>query len=205
MMSISAREEDHSASARRSMWLYSLAALGLIVGSVALAFGISQLHLGWPGRVGSIAIMIVATLVLMRGAERRTRALGCGSPAMARYGRRMMISSMVYMVTFLGATYAYKAFHISGPALWAAAFASSLGIIGMIWAMARLIAEETDEYLRFRTIKAALFAIAAALVVTTVWGFLEQFGLVPHVPSWAVMPVFAIMLGLGNFVPWVRS
>ena len=94
---------------------------------------------------------------------------------------------------------------LQGAALWIAAFASSLGVLGMVWAMARLVIEETDEYLRFRAVKSFLFGMAGLMLIATVWGFLEQFGLVAHVPAWAAMPLFAIIMGIGNCLPGVRS
>ncbi len=166
---------------------------------------VRQFDLGWTGAGIVTLVIALATALLMRASERRARAMGCASPAMMRYSRRMLVASMVYMAGFFVAVLAYKRFHVEGPALWLASLAPSVGTLGMIWAMTRLMTEETDEYLRFRLAKSALFATAVLLVLGTVWGFLEQFGLVPHVPSWAVLPIFAIALGFSSYVRWVRT
>jgi len=42
--------------------------------------------------------------------------------------------------------------------------------------------------------EAALWATGGLLAVATVWGFLEMFGLVPHIESWAAFPIWAVCL-----------
>lgn len=182
-----------------------LGAIGLVAAGIGSVFVIRRLDLGWGGVAAVMLIIALGTALIMRSAARQARVLGCASPAMTRYNRRMQIFSMLYMAGLFVAVLAYKRFHVEGTALWLAAFLPSIGTLGMIWAMARLMTEETDEYLRFRLAKAALFAIGLVLVITTVWGFLEQFRLVPHVPSWAVLPIFAISLGVANLARWVRQ
>jgi hypothetical protein len=75
----------------------------------------------------------------------------------------------------------------------------------MVWAMGRLVTEETDEYLRFRYVRGSLFGLATLLTVATVWGFFEQFDLVPHAPTWLAFPVFAVGLGIATCVRWGRE
>ena len=67
--------------------------------------------------------------------------------------------------------------------------------------MARLLAEEEDEYQRHRHVRASLFGLGTLLTLATIWGFFEQFDLVPHVPTWAAVPVFALGLGLAQLHP----
>ena len=49
-------------------------------------------------------------------------------------------------------------------------------------------------------ISAALIGLALVLLAGTLWGFLETFGIAPHVPAWWVVPVWAIGLGLGQMI-----
>ena len=193
------------ARARRTGLITALLMIALMAGGVAGVLFLRRYDLGWVGALVMSVVLLVATVSLIRAAGRRARTLGCASPAMLRYNRRMILFSMVYMIAFFAATYAYKRLHVTGPGLWIAGLAPSVGVVGMIWAMARLIAEETDEYLRFNLAKQALVATGLVLVISTVWGFLEQFGLLPHVPSWIMLPLFAVMLGVSNLVRWVRS
>ena len=130
---------------------------------------------------------------------------GCASPAMLRYNKRMMWSSIAYMVGLMGAVWVYKEIALSRPLLVVVALVPAAAVLGMVWTMGRLLFEEDDECLRFRIVKQALFATGGLLAVSTVWGFLEMFGLVVHVPAWAAVPVFAVMLGVGQCFRWMRS
>ena len=95
----------------------------------------------------------------------------------------------------LGIDHSYT---VDGPLLWLLALVPTIPIMGMIWTIARLLVEETDEFQRLRMVRASLVATGLLLVVGTLWGFLEMFGLVPHVWMWAVFPIWSVGLGLGQ-------
>jgi hypothetical protein len=71
--------------------------------------------------------------------------------------------------------------------------------------MAQLLVEEKDEYLRSRHVHHALVATGVTLSLATVWGFLEQFNVVPHVAAYWVFPAWAMSLGLSQCWSAVRS
>lgn len=162
---------------------------------IGCGLAIRQFQLGWIGAVIFLVVTMVLTVVMVRVLQARAQALGCTSPAMARYNRRMVVVSLLYMALFFFAVFAFRHWHVRGPLLWVLALAAALPVLGMIWAMARLLVEETDEYLRMRMIHQALCGTGLLLVLATVWGFLEQFALVPHVPAWMAIPIFALGLG----------
>ena len=121
---------------------------------------------------------------------------------MVRYNRRMLAVSGLYVVGLLGAIWATDTLKPTGPLAYLIAFAPSVGVLAMVWTMARLLVEETDEYLRYRTIRSYLFGLGTLLTLATIWGFFEQFALVPHISNWAAVPVFAIGMGLSNCTRW---
>ncbi|HZV57182.1 MAG TPA: hypothetical protein VFF89_05860 [Sphingobium sp.] len=173
----------------------------------ALGFGIALAAIAWGERVGllggwrSLPFMAAAMLLLWpmaRSAENRARACGQGSPAMMRYNRRSMIWSMAYVVALGVAITARNRLAPEGPLLWLLAVLPSVPIVYFVWAMARYLVEEKDEYLRHRAVNAALIGLGLVLVLGTFWGFLETFGLAIHVPGWWVVPIWAIGLGLGQ-------
>ena len=73
-----------------------------------------------------------------------------------------------------------------------------LAVIGIFWAFARLLIEETDEYRRLLLVGQSLVATAFTLSVATVWGFLENFRLVPHVDAFYIAILWFIGLGIGS-------
>ena len=120
------------------------------------------------------------------------------NPAHRRYTWRVMGFMTVYVVTLVAAKYAVAARLADGPALWALAVLPALPILGVFWAMGRLLVEETDEYLRQQLVRQCLVAIAFALSIATVWGFLENFGLVPHADAYWAAILFFAGLGVGG-------
>jgi hypothetical protein len=182
--------------AKRARIFWSVA----FVAGMAIAGGvINSVQLGL---VGSLAVMLVPMLLLfplVRSAERAQAASGCATAASKRYTRRFLVMSFGYVLALFAALGTTRAMTIDGPLLWVLALLPTIPIMGMIWAIARLLVEETDEYQRMRMVRASLIATGVLLVAATLWGFLEMFGLVPHVENWAAFPVWAIGLGIGQF------
>ncbi len=150
----------------------------------------------------SMAIMIPPMLLLIpmvKSAQKYHAATGGTlSPAIAAYNRRSLIWSFTYMITLFGAISVYNQLKPTGPILWMLAILPALPILYFIWAMGRYLADEADEYMRMRQVTYALFATGWLLALATIWGFLETFGVAPHVPSWAAIPVWAIGLGVAQ-------
>jgi hypothetical protein len=147
---------------------------------------------------GAIAVPAVAYFYLIRETNRRGTAAGTVSPAMVRYNRRMAVVSLVYVAAITSAVWVAKTQSPSGALLWLVAIVPALPIIAMIGVMMRLLIEEQDEYLRLRMATLALGATGFMLAVTTVWGFLETFRLVPHVPAYGAFIVWCAGLGAGT-------
>jgi hypothetical protein len=155
------------------------------------------------GRTGAILGMALSSLLLIpmvKAVQSRAAACGVRSPALDSYNRRFMAWTFGYMTALTIGVTMYQKMALAGPLLWAAAILPVLPVFGMIWTMGRYMREEQDEYLRMRAANAALIATGLLLAIATAWGFLEMFGLVPHVPAWAAFPLWAIGLGLGQFM-----
>jgi hypothetical protein len=163
------------------------------------------LDLGWIGAAGFMLWMLVITAALMRSVNAFSKRTGCASPAMLRYNQRMMWATIAYMIGLFGAVSITDRGWVLPPLLWLVALVPAAGVLAMVWAMGRLLVEEQDEYLRFRMVKQALFACGGLLALSTVWGFLEMFELVVHIQAWASVPVFAILLGVGQCFRGVRT
>jgi len=188
--------------ARRKAVLFALLLAAALIGVALLsqAFG-----LGESLSVALFFATLLLALPFLRSVERLGAASGCVSTASRRYARRIMAAAFLYVVTLIGAIWLSKIGTYSTPVYLLIAVAPSFPIVAMIWAMARLLIEETDEYLRSRHIHHALIATGITLTLATVWGFLEQFNVVPHVASYWVFPAWAMSLGLSQCWSAVRS
>ena len=158
-------------------------------------------HRGLLGGWRSLPFVAAATLFLFpltKAANNRQAAAGALSPATRRYNRRMLIWSLGYVLCLGIAMTVRNYLHPQGALLWGIAVLPSVPMIFFVWTLARYVVEEEDEYLRYRQTSAALIGLALVLLAGTLWGFLETFGVAPHVPAWWVVPVWAIGLGLGQ-------
>lgn len=104
---------------------------------------------------------------------------GYKSPAIRRYTTRLAVLMTVYLVTLFGAVRLFRADAVSGPLAYALAVLPALPIIGVFWAVMRLLVEEPDEYWRMLLVRQALFATGFCLTIMTIWEFLQNFELVP--------------------------
>ena len=101
------------------------------------------------------------------------------SPAMRRYVIRIAVLMTFYVCALLAAVYAFKHDLVSGPAAYALAIVPALPIIGVFWAVMRLLVEEPDEFMRMLMVRQTLVATGFCLTVMTIWEFLQNFDLVP--------------------------
>jgi hypothetical protein len=122
------------------------------------------------------------------------------SRALKRYNRRVIILSLIYAAFLLAAVYLFKHQLLSGPIAWVAAILPALPIVAILFTVGRYLTEETDEYLRLMMTRQALIASAFTLSIATVWGFLENFGLVPHVYAYYAQILWFAGLGLGKLI-----
>jgi hypothetical protein len=116
--------------------------------------------------------------------------------AVARYSKGIAVTSLLYVLGL--AITLDRRMELAGAAAFMVALMPVAPILGMVWVMGRYLHEEQDEYLRHRATIASLIGLGLVLSVGSFWGFLETFGLVPHVPGWWAVPIWAIGMGLGQ-------
>ena len=118
--------------------------------------------------------------------------------AVARYSKGIAVTSLLYVLGLGLAITLDRRTELAGAAAFMVALMPVAPILGMVWVMGRYLHEERDEYLRHRAMIASLIGLGLVLSVGSFWGFLETFGLVPHVPGWWAVPIWAIGMGLGQ-------
>lgn len=165
------------------------------IGAMLLSVRVGALGGVWTfvGGLGTVA----ASLAFAYGAN---RVFGCGPlrPPVRRYLLRFGVSMSAYVVLLIGATMLHRHGLTAGPLGYLIALAPALAILGTIASMGFYLAEETDEFHREVLIQSLLWGIAVTLGAASVWGFLETFGKAPHAPAWAVVPIFAVAMGLSQ-------
>src|SRR6478735_10135436 len=117
-----------------------------------------------------------------------------------RYSIRIGVSMTFYVISLFVAIYLVEHRHVAGPVLWPLALLPAVGILGAFYAVGMLIIETSDEFVRMLLVRQVLYASAIAMVLATVWGFLENFELVPHIPAfyWAI--AWFLGFGIGGFI-----
>ncbi len=88
----------------------------------------------------------------------------------------------------------------AGPLVWAVALAPGLAMIGIFYAYVMLIVEQKDEFIRMLIFRQFIVATGVALSFATVWGFLEEFGLVDHLYSYYVAMAWIVGFAFGGVV-----
>lgn len=120
--------------------------------------------------------------------------------AQRRYFLRLAVIMALYCAAiFVAVTLRKDA--ATPPALMAAvALVPGICIIGVFWAIGRLIVEEPDEFLRMLIIRQALIATAFALSLASIHGFLSQFQLVDRVDAYWVAVLWCFGLAVGQVI-----
>lgn len=199
---MTATETDAATTAGRGLAFWAVMFVTGMIGA-----GVLVVSSAIEGPAATIVMLLPMILLLpfVKAAERRSAAKGCMNSVIMRYNRRMLLASFGYVLGLGIAITLWKQFEPPPPAAFALALLPTLPTFFMIWAMGRYLVEETDEYLRFQTVRAALMSLGMVLAAGLFYGFLEVFKLVPHIEAYWVLPVWAVGLGLAQVVLKVRD
>jgi uncharacterized YccA/Bax inhibitor family protein len=119
---------------------------------------------------------------------------------MKRYVARVLLFMGAYVAVLTGSLiFANNGGDHAKATLVGLALVSALPIIGVFWAIFRLLVETDDEYQRLLFAKQTLWGTALTLAITTVWQFLEVFNVVASGPQW-VGAIWFAMFGVGGAI-----
>ena len=125
------------------------------------------------------------------------------NPAVRRYTISVSLLMVAYVLILFGVNAYVDNNTPTGAPAYAVAALPALPIIGVFFVMGRLLVDLKDEYVRMLMVRQTLVATAFMLSVATVFGFIQDFGLLPHVPAyWPAMIWFA-GLGVGGCVNFI--
>lgn len=122
-------------------------------------------------------------------------------PYMRRYTARVLLFTGSYITILTSSLMFARGGGHSRATLVGLALMTAFPIIGLFWAIFRLLVETDDEYQRLLFAKQTLLATAFTLTLVTVWQFLHVYNVVATGPQWMAVIWFA-MLGLA--APIVR-
>jgi hypothetical protein len=160
---------------------------------------------GGPLVGGVIVIAFTAALIGVSNIPnlvRRRRGFGERMrPAYRRYMWRFLPAMFAYVFLLIAAVSYAESAAPTGVIAWAVAIAPAIPILFAIRAIFLLPREEDDEYQRDRIDRSYAWATGATLMVCTAAGFLDMFGVVPHLELWIAFPMWAVFMGLARSLP----
>lgn len=172
--------------------------------------GVSYACLGGLAATGAIEgstllILMLVPVALMipaiKSANRRVDAGGAAclmkGEAQKRYLKRVAISTSIYMVSMGALVFVANTPDIAFFWVVLSALAPGLAVLGVFWAIGRLIVEEQDEFLRMLIIRQSLIATAIALSAASIWGFLESADVVIHLDAYWWPVIWFVGLAIG--------
>ena len=118
-------------------------------------------------------------------------------PAHRQYVKRIAVAMACYVATLYLAISLVRDGHLTGPLAWLLAVLPGLSVAGVFWAVGKLLVEEKDEYQRMLLVRQVLVATGFTLTIVTVYGFLENFGLVAHIDGFYVAILWFVGLAVG--------
>jgi hypothetical protein len=120
------------------------------------------------------------------------------SAAMRAYQRGIAATMSVYVVVIVGLGIFLRHRHPQGLLAYGLAILPSIPILGMLAVVGVYLRDEKDEFLRWRMIKALLWATGMTLAVTTVVGFLQNFAAMQAPPAYWVFVMYWLIFGLAQ-------
>lgn len=120
---------------------------------------------------------------------------------MRRYTARLLIFMGSYVAILVGGLTFARGGDPAQGTLVALALLTAAPIIGVFWAIFRLLAECDDEYQRLLLVKQTLLATAITLAISTVWQFLVVYDVIDTGLQW-IGAIWFAMFGIA--APIVR-
>jgi len=196
--------EDFEVTYRRPLRRFQVFVWVMMAIQFALMSSLPHFHLS---RSANVAIGVAPTFIMLAGVIALLWWLAPHHPlvtqmrpAARRLAGRAAIAVLLYLAVFAAVTWYYQARHPSGAAATLAALAPSIPLLFVIRALLLFLKEESDEFLRARMLEGWAIATCLTLAACALWGFLDQFEVVPHLPLWAAFPLWAGALVPAHFL-----
>ena len=117
-----------------------------------------------------------------------------------RFLLRVGASTIVLAISVVAARYLIEQQLVNGVLVWAIGVVPGLAMLGIFYGFGMLMVEQKDEFIQMLIFRQFIIATGIALSFATVWGFLEEFGLVDHIYSYYVVVAWIIGFAFGGLV-----
>ncbi|WP_298306829.1 hypothetical protein [uncultured Erythrobacter sp.] len=171
------------------------AVIGLILSGAIEGKGIAFALMAIP-----LACMAAAFVSMLNKNKSGTGDCVTKGEAQRRYIKRVAVFTSLYLASFAMLTFIDELGTLPTAIRIGIGVLPGLALVGFFWAIARLIIEETDEFMRMLTVRQTLVASALAMSAASVWGMLESADLVPHVDAYWYAVIWFAGLALGSVV-----
>ena len=118
------------------------------------------------------------------------------NPAVWRFTIRFVVLSLLYAVFSVLSTCGLLLWHPTGIIIWLLAVLPAIPIAMVVVLTGRYMSEEKDEFQRFVFVQSLLGGIGATLVVTTAWGFLENYAHFQRLNILMLWPLYLVFVGI---------
>jgi hypothetical protein len=132
--------------------------------------------------------------------------MGCktNNPAVRRFTFRFIVLMLLYAVFSGLSACGLLLWHPTGIVIWLLALLPTLPIAMAVVLTSRYMSEEKDEFQRFVLVQSLLGGIGVTLVVTTAWGFLENYGHFRRLDILMIWPLYLIFVGISYWLVKAR-
>jgi hypothetical protein len=126
------------------------------------------------------------------------------TPAFVRYQVRVLAASLAYAILLIAAVWQFKHHPPTGALRYLVAVSPAIPLVGIIAVVGLYLKEETDEFQRALMVRQMLWSTGLTLSLATIWGFLEDFGVAPHLEAYWAAAVWLMVMGFSRFFIWRR-
>jgi hypothetical protein len=204
---MNARSEKQT-PAHMPHWLFGILWVGLLAAVVAAFwFGGAWLRASEAPMAAHIAATLAYGLIIVAVASMpglrsmKLKKVKKDSPGF-RYAQQVMGIMTVYVFVLTAVIFTFIVARPTGPVAILLAILPAIPVVVVFTLAGRFLARVTDEFLRTVMTQSILWATGATLALATVWGFLELFRVVPHVPMVAIAPLWSAMLVPAGLIVW---
>ena len=152
----------------------------------AIAMPLAVLLIGIKGPLAGVLIASPTLLIIKAALNALHNARHSTNPdaaVRARYIGRILAVTLVYVVSLLAALMLTDRANPTSPLTIILALLPGIAVAMYFWAMARLIVEMSDEFQKTLLVRQSLIATGVTMAAASIYGFLENFGVAPHVDA----------------------